>query len=618
MVLPQRVIAAAVALLAFAGCTVAELPPRSDGASQPDVAVDTASAEPAWIVVHDGLPGTLLSVCGAGDERWAVGADAGAGPLVFHREGGVWSPLVTGTSGHLWWVACMDDGGVVMVGDGGLILRKRAAEEDFEALSIAMDVPLYGVWGPSVDDFYVVGGATDARNGPGVAFRVKGSVVTPVAGMPAALSPTAAFFKVWGSGPDDVWIVGEGGTVLHGGESGWSLELLPDAARLVTVHGDGDLVMAVGGASDGLAFEHTGGVWSSVDVGQVGIIQGVHVAAGGLAVVAGLNDVVLARRAGVYSTMGPTPAGRDWHGVWIGPAGDVWLAGGLSFQPTAAASGALLCFGTAATCGGTGGGTVAEPTPDAGVEPVADAAGDTGAEIDSDAASDSQGDAEVADDAEVDAPDASDDGEVGPDSDAMPETDADSVSATDADADAAPDADAVPDADAAPDADADADAEIGPDIDAEVVSDAAPDANGGTGQVSSGDFPLAVARFDDFGVSVPLLSGDSMKVYFGPQGGTHLEVGGIFEVSGLGSPVNVVVSGTISVDGAQVGNAPQTNWPATLVASSYVLAYYVRVAFSGLASDSPPIGSDATLCMNVTLSDQRQAKSCVDILLSAD
>jgi hypothetical protein len=626
MVLSPRPLVAALALLAWSGCSVAELPPRSDGSSKPDATGDTASAEPEWWVIRDALPGSLLSVCGVGDDRWAVGADAGTGPLVLHREGGEWNTLVTGTSGHLWWVACMSDGGVVLVGEGGTILRKRATEDDFEAMSVGMDLPLYGAWGVSSDDFYVVGGATDARNGPGVAFRVKGSVVAAVPDLPAALSPTAAFFKVWGSGPDDVWIVGEGGTVLHGGDSGWTLELLPDAARLVTVHGAGDLVMAVGGASEGLAFEHAGGTWSPVDVGQVSIIQGVHVAEGGQAVIAGLNDYVFARRAGVYSSMGPTPVGRDWHGVWIGPEGDVWLAGGSSFQLTKAASGALVCFGTAATCGASGGGAVADPVADAGADSGSD--GDAGAVGDADAAGDSEvttdsvADAEP--DADGDAGDAADqdggadaDGEVGSDVDADAGGDVDAL----ADADAGGDVDALADTDAAADADAATDSEIGPDPDADAdVAEIGPsvDTDAGSGQVSTGDFPLQVARFDDFGVSVALSAGDPMKVYFGPQGGTHLEVGGIFEATGVGTTPNVVASGTITLDSAQVANAPPANWPANAVGSTYALAYYVRVAFSGLFSDAPPIGSTATLCVEVTLTDQRHAKACVDVLLSPD
>ncbi len=540
MVLPARAFVAALALLAWGGCSVAELPPRSDGSAAADGGGEAAGAEAGWWVARDALPGSLLSVCGAGDERWAVGADAGAGPLVLHRAGGTWSALATGTRGHLWWVACMGDGGVVMVGEGGVIVRKRAGEEDLEALSVGMNLPLYGAWGASVDDFYVVGGATDARNGPGVAFRVKGSAVAAVPGLPAALSPTAAFFKVWGSGPDDVWIVGEGGTVLHGGDSGWSLELLPQAARLVTVHGAGGLVMAVGGAAGGLVFEHSEGAWAPVDLGEVGIIQGVHVAAGGRAVIAGLSDLVFARRAGVYSSMGPTPVGLDWHGVWIGAEGDVWLAGGSAFQLTKPASGALVCFGTAATCGGGGGGggsAVVEPVADAGADSAGDSgsAGDGGAESDGDA-----------------------------------------------------------------------------------VTDAPVDADAGSGQVSTGDFPLQVARFDDFGAAVALATGTPMKVHFGPQGGTHLEVGGIFEASGLGATPRVVVSGSITLGGEQVGSAPPMNWTTDAGGPTYALTYYVQVAFSGVWSDAPPIDSTATLCLSVTLTDQRNATACVDVFLSAD
>jgi hypothetical protein len=117
---------------------------------------------------------------------------------------------------------------------------------------------------------------------------------------------------------------------------------------------------------------------------------------------------------------------------------------------------------------------------------------------------------------------------------------------------------------------------------------------------------------------VPIVPGDSMKVYFGPQGGTHLEVGANFEASGLvGNPV-VVVTGKIVIDGVQVGNSPTINWTALNVDGSYALAYYVQVSFSGMYSDSPPIGEIAELCMDITLNDGRNGRACADVLLSED
>ena len=60
---------------------------------------------PTWTLVHDKLPGALLSVWGTSEsDVWTVGGDArdGTGPLVLHYDGTAWSRVETGlTAGDL-------------------------------------------------------------------------------------------------------------------------------------------------------------------------------------------------------------------------------------------------------------------------------------------------------------------------------------------------------------------------------------------------------------------------------------------------------------------------------------------------------------------------------------
>ena len=142
---------------------------------------------------------------------------------------------------------------------GGLVVRRSG--EAVTVDRIATDATLYGVWGSAPDDVWIVGGVpgggADAdddfvRHWDGVAYA-------PVAGVPVR---GATLFKVWGSGAGDVWISGEGGTMLHVTASGVvdHSDELSTAAPALTVHGCGaNEVYAVAGQN---LFAWDGPRWS--------------------------------------------------------------------------------------------------------------------------------------------------------------------------------------------------------------------------------------------------------------------------------------------------------------------------------------------------------------------
>lgn len=74
---------------------------------------------------------------------------------------------------------------------------------------------------------------------------------------------------VWGSGPDDVFVVGgmpDRGEVVHFDGSTWSTMQIPPVSLLVWVYGFGpDNVIAVG--EDGAAIHYDGDVWRQLDTG---------------------------------------------------------------------------------------------------------------------------------------------------------------------------------------------------------------------------------------------------------------------------------------------------------------------------------------------------------------
>src|SRR5688572_25082500 len=83
-----------------------------------------ANEQKPWKVEMSNLDEALLSVWGSSEsDVWAVGSDAGGGPLVQHFDGSQWSARATATQGDLCWVFGFKDGPVYMGGAGGSIVR---------------------------------------------------------------------------------------------------------------------------------------------------------------------------------------------------------------------------------------------------------------------------------------------------------------------------------------------------------------------------------------------------------------------------------------------------------------------------------------------------------------
>ena len=162
-----------------------------------------------------------------------------------------------------------------------------------------------------------------------------GNALEPMAGVP---SRGATLFKVWGSGPGDVWISGEGGTMLH-----WDGDAFTDhsaelatPSSVLTVHGCAqDDVWAIAG--QGL-FHWDGAAWSRrTDVTLGSSSNGVSCGPDRVLVVgnAGLK-ASLDRATGVWTDdRRAPPTATDLHGAWIDPAGRAWAVGGNFNQPGA-------------------------------------------------------------------------------------------------------------------------------------------------------------------------------------------------------------------------------------------------------------------------------------------
>lgn len=155
------------------------------------------------------LRDSLAAVWGSGPtDVWTVGTDG----LALHFDGHAWTRLsITTDSLYAIWGSAAND--VWFAGDTRGTLYHWDGRR-FGAVDVSGQArdPIYGLWGAGARDIYAVGGVelfTEERSRSTV-LRYDGSAWTrePHHG-PTFLQ------AVWGSGPNDVWAGGQGGTLMR-------------------------------------------------------------------------------------------------------------------------------------------------------------------------------------------------------------------------------------------------------------------------------------------------------------------------------------------------------------------------------------------------------------------
>lgn len=306
---------------------------------------DPGAPSKRWEHVLSDLPGALLGVWGSGaDDVFAVGADVGEGPWVLHFDGERWRRLSTGATGTLWWVSGTSRAGRVwMSGQAGLVLRYDRDRDAFARVEgVPAGVTVFGVFEVG-GEVWAVGG--EASGSVGHAYQLQGDVFVEDAWIPSEVEEAGHFFKVWGRAPDDLWIVGLGGKMLHRDAGGWRAIDTPTGRRLFTVHGNATIAVAVGGFATGLVVEAIGDTLVDATPPALKQLNGVWVEADGTVVAVGVEGSVRERRGSIWSTPSGLPTTLDdYHAVYVDPDGGVWAVGGfLVVEPQK--DGMLLHYG---------------------------------------------------------------------------------------------------------------------------------------------------------------------------------------------------------------------------------------------------------------------------------
>jgi hypothetical protein len=241
---------------------------------------------------------------------------AGWSGKIFRYDGTSWADVGwTPATVHLEGISAAGDQDFFAVGAGGTFLHSAAPSTPWTAawLSRSMASPdnYYGVWGSGPNDIFVVGDNGRIVRYNGTAWSVMNSgtdrLFSSVWGssssnvLAAVYQYTAAAgggwntfgevdrydgaawaymsgtmgvpcTRVWGSGPTDVFVVGEFGLIRHYNGSNWSMMDSGTDSHLQGVWGSGPSnVYAVGydpDTSTGLVLRYNGSAWSQVQIGS--------------------------------------------------------------------------------------------------------------------------------------------------------------------------------------------------------------------------------------------------------------------------------------------------------------------------------------------------------------
>lgn len=278
-----------------------------------------------WVVVHDDLPGALLSAWESSDGvLYAVGGTARTAFVLRHDSTGWWQ-MDPGTSSVLWWVHGFSASDVWAVGANGVVTHFDGTRWTVEREQ--GPATLFGVYGASRDRLIAVGGVV-MLSAPQHAVLTRTAVGwSDVAALPS--TDTRPVFKVWGRLETEVFFVGERGLIARGNGTAMTVETSGVTDRLTTVHGNVDETYVVGGLQRPVFLRRTGTSWTPVTIpGSPQLLNGVAVAPDGEVVIVGLGGYVARGRGGTVR-VSTTPTEKDLHAVLPTRTGFVAVGGDL-------------------------------------------------------------------------------------------------------------------------------------------------------------------------------------------------------------------------------------------------------------------------------------------------
>jgi len=223
------------------------------------VTVAAPAAEPVGVLVGD-----TTAVRAQLNALWGVSPDtvfaAGrSGELRMRGPGERWEELDANTQLTLFGVLGTQGDTLILVGDSGLVLRYWPGRGVFRD-STTTTATLRGVWAASPTDIYAVGSAGTILRFAGQAIRGYLGVTYRYIWDADSSGTVHGLRAVWGSGADDIYAVGDAGTIRHFDGTAWRGSSSGTAAVLTGVWGTGrdDVYVA---AADGVVLRGSWRGW---------------------------------------------------------------------------------------------------------------------------------------------------------------------------------------------------------------------------------------------------------------------------------------------------------------------------------------------------------------------
>ncbi len=221
------------------------------------------------------------AIDGEGAALYAVGALSTGGGVVYHFDGASWNleHMDTALLNDVW---VFDDDTVFVTTSDGRVLRKTGASWSSDTLA-----NVESIWGTSPTNVYAV-------TNSGEVWHYDGSWSST----PVHESSGGNFHAIWGSGPDDIFVVGSdfsdpdpAGLIVHFDGTTWTPLTLPVKLSgpfgLLGVSGtSADDVFIVGGLTNTLGFvlRYDGSVLYQMEIDASQPVEGIHVWPDGRAV----------------------------------------------------------------------------------------------------------------------------------------------------------------------------------------------------------------------------------------------------------------------------------------------------------------------------------------------
>ena len=221
--------------------------------------------------------GWLLSVWGPStDDLYAVGGrfSMPTEGEAIHYDGTEWRSVDFGTPVPLLnWVFGFGPNDVTTVGDDGTVMHWNGAT--WTQQTTPTTEQLWGVWGAAPNDLWAVGGR-GFPDSEATILRFNGTEWTAMAVPELMRAGVNAFFKVWGTDANNVYIVGQNGAVLHWNGSELMEQFVGTAVDLISVWGTGpDRIAIVGGRGNGVVVTWDGTEWHTQELSPLPGLNGV-------------------------------------------------------------------------------------------------------------------------------------------------------------------------------------------------------------------------------------------------------------------------------------------------------------------------------------------------------